>query len=189
MREKFSKGLRAAITMGMVAFCAVISSNAYAQCGSPAPRIGVNESQHLSLVKPASFRLTTPSQTIPEGADIVGMWQFQFLVKGTVIVAGYTQWHSDGTEITNSNHPPSLGNFCLGVWKKTGPSTYKLNHRVLNFDLNGNLIGTGVIRELVTVDRGGNSYSGSFTLDTYDLQGHPTSHGEGEVTAQRITAD
>jgi hypothetical protein len=189
MRERINKGLRAAITMlGMFVFCAVISSNAYAQCGSPSPKVGLNES-HFSLVKPASFRLTMPSQSIPEGADIVGMWQFQFLVNGTVITAGYTQWHSDGTEITNSNHPPVVGNFCLGVWKKTGPSTYKLNHRILNFDPNGNLIGTGVVRELVIVDRGGNSYSGSFTVDTFDLQGHSTGHAEGEVTAQRITAD
>jgi hypothetical protein len=49
----------------------------------------------------------------------------------TPIDSGYVQWHSDGTEIMNSGRPPQNGDFCLGVWEKTGRSRYKLNHFAL----------------------------------------------------------
>jgi hypothetical protein len=48
---------------------------------------------------------------------------------------GFSQWHSDGTEILNSSRPPATSNFCLGVWEKTGPFAYKLNHFALSSDL------------------------------------------------------
>ncbi len=47
------------------------------------------------------------------GAPIVGFWHVKFIAKGngfipdgTVIDMGFSQWHSDGTEILNSSRPP-----------------------------------------------------------------------------------
>jgi hypothetical protein len=78
----------------------------------------------------------------------VGFWKIKFVSEGssgipdgTVIDNGLAQWHSDGTEIMNSSRPPATGNFCLGVWQKSGPSSYKLNHFALAYDVSGNFIG------------------------------------------------
>jgi len=102
---------------------------------------------------------------------------------------GFSQWHSDGTEILNSSRPPATSNFCLGVWEKTGRSTYKLNHFALSSDLNGNLIGLANIREDVTLDASGNNYSGTFSIDQYDLAGNTLAHIVGNISASRITVD
>ena len=114
---------------------------------------------------------------------IVGFWKVTFTAEGnkegppddTPIDSAYVQWHSDGTEIMNSGRPPQNGNFCLGVWEKTGKSRYKLNHFAL-----GNLIedptnpapigppaGPTQIAEDVILSRDGNHYVGTFTLDAY----------------------
>jgi hypothetical protein len=50
-------------------------------------------------------------------------------VKGGVVIDNaVAQWHSDGTEIMNSARPAQDGNFCLGVWSRTGERSYYLNH-------------------------------------------------------------
>lgn len=131
--------------------------------------------------------------------SIVGFWKIQFLSKGntgipdgTQLDFGYVQWHADGTEIMNSGaHAPITSNFCMGVWEKTGPSSYKLNHVALAWDSTGTVfIGPAQIREQVTVENGGNHYSGTiaitqFATDEKTVLGHVT----GVVTADRVTAD
>jgi hypothetical protein len=118
------------------------------------------------------------------------MWQFVFLVDGQSIDWGFTQFHSDGTEITNSAlRAPATGNYCMGVWKKTGPSTYKVTHRALNYDAGGTLLSLGIIGEEITVDKAGDTYTGTFTVDFFDMVGHNVGHGVGNITARRITVD
>lgn len=84
---------------------------------------------------------------------------------------------------------PATSNFCLGVWEKTGPSTYKLNHFALSSDLNGNMIGPANIRENVTLDVHGTGYTGTFSINQYDTSGNLLVHIVGEVKATRITVD
>jgi hypothetical protein len=135
---------------------------------------------------------------------IVGFWKVKFTAEGnkegppddTPIDSGYVQWHSDGTEIMNSGRPPQNGDFCLGVWEKTGRSRYKLNHFAL-----GNVIdptnptqigppgGPTQIVEDIILSRDGNHYTGMFTLDAYDTN-HvllPGGHIIGVINATRIT--
>ena len=110
----------------------------------------------------------------------------------TVVDQGYATWHSDGTEIMNSGKPPISGNFCMGVWEKTRIGTYKLNHFALGWDTTPtpNFLGPVNIREEVALDRTGNNYSGTFTIDQYDPTGKTvTLHIAGQVTGQRITVD
>jgi hypothetical protein len=98
---------------------------------------------------------------------------------------GFAQWHSDGTEIMNSNRVPSTGTFCLGVWKKVGPSNYKLNHFALGFD---DTIQRGYsnIREDVTLSQDGDSFSGTFSIAIYDLQGNPGPVITGVIAGKRV---
>lgn len=142
-----------------------------------------------AALKPASFQLASGNDRI--GAPIVGFWKVQAsLPDGTVIDDGYATWHSDGTEIINSSRPPISGNFCMGVWKRTGRSTYKLNHFAMGWDPTGTVfIGPTNLKEEVVLDRSHNSYSGTFTVDQYDTNGNVLAHITGNVAAQRITVD
>lgn len=136
---------------------------------------------------------------------IVGLWLFTFTSQGNETTAdipdgalldrGYTQWHSDGTEIMNSSRDPVTSSFCLGVWKTVRPRTYALNHFALSWDNTGRFcqpvapatncfVGPTNIREQVAVER--DSYSGTVTIDQFDRQGNLTMRLQGLVAGTRI---
>lgn len=126
---------------------------------------------------------------------IVGFWRVNLVSKGNagipdgaVLDAGFSQWHSDGTEILNSSRAPETQSFCLGVWKKTAPFHYKLNHFAISW-ANGSLLGPANIREEVILSHEGDSFTGTFTIDQYDQLGHPLAHLVGQIEAKRITVD
>ena len=144
-------------------------------------------------------------------AGIVGLWQFTFVAKGNdppgppdgaTVDAGYVTWHSDGTELMNSGRAPTTGDFCMGVWKQVGRSTFKLNHFALAWAWDpvtpatgpgtggADFVGPANIREEVTLDRSGNSYQGTFTLVQYAADGKTVlATVTGTITATRITVD
>jgi hypothetical protein len=135
-------------------------------------------------------------------ASIVGMWSFQFISEGnttrnpsiadgTQLNFGYNQFHSDGTEILNSGaRSPAQENFCLGVWQKTGHSTYQVNHFALSYNATtGALVAKIILNETLTLSPGGTAYSGTFDETVFDTMGNKTDHLTGQVKAQRITVD
>jgi hypothetical protein len=77
--------------------------------------------------------------------------------------------------------PPATGNFCLGVWQKSGPSGYELNHLALSSDPSGNLVGPVQIREDITLNQRADQYEGTFTIDQYDVSGNPLAHVAGNA--------
>jgi hypothetical protein len=89
----------------------------------------------------------------------------------------------------NSSRAPATGSFCLGVYEKSGPSSYDLNHFALSFDPAGNFVGPAQIREQVTLDRKADRYDGTFTIDQYDASGNPIAHITGKVHGTRISVD
>ena len=121
-----------------------------------------------------------------KGPSIVGLWKIAFSSGGQVVDQGFDLWTSDGTEILNDTTPPAEGNVCLGVWEKVGPRTFQLYHPSWTFDANGNLTGTAIIREVVTLDRKGQSFSGTSTIDFIDLDNNNVGHLDGQVQATRI---
>jgi hypothetical protein len=76
----------------------------------------------------------------------------------------------------------------MGVWKQTGPATFSLNHFALSWDATGTqFIGPANIRETVTVDRRGKTYSGHFTITQYMPDGKTPAGGvSGNVKGTRI---
>lgn len=131
-----------------------------------------------------------------EHGAIVGYWKFAFTAPDGVtgIDWGFQQWHSDGTELTNSGGQlPATGNFCTGVWEQAGRGAYRLNHWAIAWNLPGtdpaDLAGLVNIRELVSVDWTGNSMSGTVSLDLYatDATTFLAHLGEGTVSGVRIT--
>jgi hypothetical protein len=135
-------------------------------------------------------------------ASIVGLWSFQFISvgntthnpaipDGAMLDFGYTQWHSDGSEILNSGgRAPATENFCLGTWQKTGRYTYELSHFALGYDATtGVLTSKSTIVETVTLSPGGTRFSGTLTITVFDTTGKQTDKLTGQVVADRITVD
>ena len=127
---------------------------------------------------------------------VVRFWRVTYVSKGTaglpdgtVLDDGFQQWHSDGTEFHwDAGSPPAGGNFCLGIWEKTGRFHYTLNHFFQNWDpTNNSLHDRGQIREEIDLDRSGDEHFGTLTIDNYDPEGNLLAHSQGTVHATRIT--
>ncbi|MEJ1961434.1 MAG: hypothetical protein WDO56_07780 [Gammaproteobacteria bacterium] len=140
---------------------------------------------------------TIPTTTMTT-RSLSGSGSSKFLAKGnkdipdgTPLDAGYGVPAADGTELMNSGRMPKTGSFCMGAWKQTGFHTFKLNHYALSWDDSGSsFVGPTNIREQITVDRSGKTYSGVFTLTQYATDEKTVlALVKGTVTATRITAD
>jgi len=186
--QVMGKSIRATVRASALTVCGLAAftcaSAAFAGCGD-------------SWKQPASFQAdqragslfhrTTLTELI--GQPIVGMWSFKQTVGSATVDFGYQQWHSDGTEVMNSGtRAPATQNFCMGVWKPTGPRTYHLTHYALSYDATtGNLNAKVVIKEDVTVNLAGTTYSGPFTIDVYAPTGTTLlQHVAGQVSGQRV---
>ncbi|HET7345759.1 MAG TPA: hypothetical protein VFJ10_00400 [Acidobacteriaceae bacterium] len=194
--------LRFVAWMGALALASAMVPGAVAECGLPS-----------RLIKPMAWQpqsrgaqptlLRTAFDADDEGS-IVGMWHVLLTahtmngqaIPNTVIDNSLAVWHRDGTEIMNSLRPAQDGNFCLGVWKRTGQRSYLLNHipwggNVFDPAAPPDAIGApqaGVqILENVTLSADGDSYSGTFTLQAYDTSGNVYASFSGTVSAKRVT--
>lgn len=188
------------ITFGMVLMCALATATANAACGDFKTGAKLHrQSWDSGSSQPASLLLAS------DDADaIAGMWHVTFTARGnepgppdgTPIDNAMVIWHSDGTEIMNSDRPAQDGNFCLGVWEKTGKTTYKLNHMPWagNDTTNapsgiGNPQGAVQLMEQITLSADKKHYAGTFTLDAYDPSGNLVAHIVGVITATRVTVN
>jgi|SRR5271157_165056 len=192
--KTISKMFRAGL--GLVLMGAFLTAMAAAQCASPTAKL------HKQ-----AWRVGDPTALLIQAADtvepIVGMWHVTFTAEGnsggppdgTPIDNSLVVWHSDHTEIMASSRPAQDGDFCLGVWERTGKSKYKLNHLAWlggNDTTNapsgiGNPTGPTRLVEEVTLSPDGKHYCGTFTLDAFDTAGNLTAHIVGVITATRVT--
>lgn len=184
------KYLRTILSVLAVALLLALSANA--QCGNL-------DQFNSGGLRPQSWLADGQSPTLLRIHDddsdrsIVGLWKFEMRTKNSpglpddfLVDHGFTQWHSDGTEIMNSSRPPVTGSFCLGTWKRVG-GVYKLNHFALSWNPNNTFLGIANIREDVSVSDDGKSFSGHFSLTQYDEAGTAIFHAEGNITGKRIT--
>ena len=190
--------------MGVLVLALAMVPTALAQCGL-----------NKNYVKPAAWHPQLGSAHFMHAAffddddrdtpSIVGMWHVIFTahtVNGTAIPPdaypmidnAFVVFHSDKTEIMESARPPQDGNFCLGVWEKTGAHSFYVNHLpwLGNDTANapggiGNPTAGAQITERLNVSENGKSYSGSFTLVAYNLDGSKAITFTGVVAATRIT--
>jgi hypothetical protein len=200
----FSKALTAALAG--IAMLTVCASTASAGCAD----LPTTPARGPRLIQ-AGYRPPQFLRVSDKDAAIVGLWQVSFTSKGNDVPpfnipdgapldAGYAQWHSDGTEIMNSSRDPATSSFCLGVWQAQGSRKYKLNHFALTWDNTGRFctppsgapscfVGPANIREEVTVDSRGKTYSGTVTIIQYDPNNDEMFRLTGTIRAKRITAD
>jgi hypothetical protein len=190
----------AAALASAVALALTLAPIASAECGGLRGPHAAPTGWHPQLLRPSQIQpgrasFLTVSDHDRDDEDIVGFWHVKFVSEGsegipdgTEIDAGYSQWHSDGTEIMNSGgRSPITDSFCLGVWEKVGHCRYKLNHFAAAWDATGaHLVGPANIREDVAVDSDHDHFTGTFTIDQYDESGNKLVHVVGKITGSRI---
>jgi len=179
------------LALAVAGLSMVLAGTARADCGISVNRFA-NPMSSVAAMPGAGKAFTTnalPRSEYGLALSIVGLWETTFTSDGQVVDQGFDLWNSDGTEVLNDDPAPATGNVCLGVYVKSGPATYKLKHPSWTFDANGNLTGTAIIREQVTVEPGGNTYKGTFTIDLYDVPGNHLAQFTGTISAQRMTVD
>jgi hypothetical protein len=108
------------------------------------------------------------------GESIVGTWFVVYTTEGSPPGSppseAFIQWHRDGTEWENINHPVLGGNICMGSWKTVDRSHVFRNHYGWLFN-NGVIAGYFNETETDEVAWDGNSYSGvnTTTLNFYPV--------------------
>src|SRR5262245_29366872 len=176
----------AALTMLVVGF----SVTAKAQCAASFDSRAAEAASIRSQSLPKSSEQNNSGTARDNGVNTssVGLWHIRFLVEGNQIQEAFQIWNTGGTEVHNPNVDPRQGNVCLGTWNETAPQTFNLNHRVWLYTPNGSFLGVGHLHETLTLSDRGNTQSGSFTLDLYDLSGNKLAElAAGSVTGERIS--
>ena len=104
------------------------------------------------------------------GENIVGTWFVAYTTEGFPPGEAFIQWHRDGTEWENINHPVLGGNICMGSWKIVDRSHVFRNHYGWLFN-NGVIAGYFNETETDEVAWDGNSYKGvnTTTLNFYPV--------------------
>jgi hypothetical protein len=166
-----------------------LSASALASCGDSLSAMAAGAAAVVSQSRPMQQH-SRSSSTNAVNPSIVGLWHIEFNLGDQTIQEAYQLWNAGGTEVHNPNVDPRTGNVCLGVWKRTNSAgTFKLAHRVWNYDVSGNFLGTIHLSETITLGQGGNTHTGTFTLDFYDPSGNFLFELAGDVTAERISVE
>ncbi|SPF56486.1 exported hypothetical protein [Candidatus Sulfopaludibacter sp. SbA4] len=195
------------IQIGNLALCGVLAgwmataTPAKACAGGQAPGAGTTLSGNMAA---ARMRMTLPpgltggtrngSAPKPDAEahdvnppTLAGLWMKTYTLQGQVIDQGFDTFNADGNEMIVDISPPASDNVCTGVWAQTGTFTYTLYHISWTFDMNGNLTGTAVFKETMTLSRDGNSYTGTGTVEFFDNNGNLLeTDGPAQITATRI---
>jgi hypothetical protein len=165
-----------------------LSTSAFASCGDSLTAMAAGDAVVHSPTLSIQPSVLSQGDDV-ESSPIVGLWHIQFVVGTQPIQEAYQLWNAGGTEIHNPNVDPRSGNICLGVWKDAGHGTYRLAHRVWNYDTNGNFQGTIQLTETLTVANHRTTQRGSFTLDFYDPSGNFQFEVAGSVMGERVSVD
>ena len=116
----------------------------------------------------------------------------------TVTIPGYVfqgiETYSPGGGYTEADqlsfNPLAVASAGHGAWQITGQRTFNLTYLNLTFDAfsSGNPTGTLKVRQTTTLNKSGNSYTGSGDYTYYDLDGDPIASISGifTITAKRI---
>jgi hypothetical protein len=190
--------------MGALALAFATVPAARAMCGLPDKPI--KPSAWLPQLGAAAMPQLVHADWDDHDPSIVGMWHVVFtaytsngdaIPDGAPIDNSVVVWHPDGTEIMNSSRSAQDGNFCLGVWERTGRRAYLLNHipwqgNVFDPTVPPDTIGKpqdgAQIIEKITLSPDGDSYTGTFTLKAYQ-NGSVYQTFTGTLSAKRITPE
>ncbi|HTZ60907.1 MAG TPA: hypothetical protein VMB49_22515 [Acidobacteriaceae bacterium] len=182
LASRFSRGVWTALAITCLMFGA---TEAKASCGWTGAGSG------KAVMMPMLSGAGQEGANVGSNPSIVGLWAVVYTAGGQVFNESWDEWHSDGTEFENAYLNPVQGDICFGVWKQIGPSTVKLHHIGWTFTPGnlGTATGTFSLDEVNTVSSNGNTYTGSFHFQAYDIKGNKQADVSGTMKAQRITID
>lgn len=133
---------------------------------------------------------TPPEDTTLLAISAVGLWAVDVTLDDQIIYQAFESFTLDGLEFLNDNGSTLEGNVCFGVWSSPSRNTVKVYHPSWNYDMNGNLIGTVVIKSQFTINSAGNAFKGTVVVDIYDLNGNVAAPElQAQVSGKRITVD
>jgi hypothetical protein len=175
--RSIQKVLLASATLAVASFLTTVPASGCAVSAGAKPKTGA------ALAPAAAMALgvdnaAVSSSSRPKAQAFVGLWDIKLYSEGQFFDEGFDMFHNDGTELLNTQDNPITENVCPGVWEQTGPSTIKVKHPSWYFDTNGNLLGTVIIYETLTLDCD-DTFHGTSTEDVYDLQGNKIGHYTG----------
>lgn len=176
------------ITYTAIALLGALSTSpAFAGCGKPSrfnlPALSL---KGRTVAERAAGQVAADA-TVPGKGNISGLWLSTVTAGTQTAFQSFEAFTQDGLEFLNDNGSPIEGNVCFGVWTAEGKGV-KVTHPSWNYDPSGNLIGTVIIRETLTLDPNGATFTGSVSVEAFDLNGN--SFGivfEGDVSGTRIT--
>jgi hypothetical protein len=99
----------------------------------------------------------------------------------------YDQWHNDGQEFETANAFP--GAMCQGTYKQAFDGSYHDYHIAWTFDSTGAPSGHWDETMVTTLGADGNSYSGTYVRDFYDVNGNFLFEDNGTMTATRLNPE
>jgi hypothetical protein len=189
------KHMKSTQTLNFVKFAACmilvvgLCASALASCGDSLSAMAMQATAVQSQSHVIQQNSGSTRDNDAKKSSIVGLWQVRFIVGDQTIQDGYQIWNVGGTEVHNANVDPRGGFVCLGAWRHAPHGAFKLTHRALQYDTNGNFLGTIHLSETLTLGNGGNTHSGSFTIDFFDPSGNFVFEVTGNVTGDRISAE
>lgn len=146
------------LLLGTAVAAALTLSGVSARAGCVDPRSAAQPAAAFEFESDAM-----PSRAGNDAAEaIVGTWYVAYTTDGAPPGAAFIQWHRDGTEWENINHPVLGGNICMGSWKRVDRSHVFRNHFGWLFN-NGMIAGYFNETEADELSWDGNSYSGTNT--------------------------
>jgi len=186
-------GKKAGIVCGLFVIIGAFSTVAMAQCGASFTALAEAAAAIRSQTQmPVAKAVTGVNDRLTDNDgrnSIVGLWHIRFMIGTNTIQEAFQIWNEGGTEAHNPNVDPRGGSICFGAWEAGPHRSYRLTHRVWNYDTNGTFLGTIHLSENLTVGRTGDSHSGTFTLDFYDPNGVFQFSVPGDVVGERISVE
>jgi hypothetical protein len=141
--------------------------------------------KYASILASAVCALALSGAAAQAGSkDIVGTWLATY--DGGVHV-GYIQWQKGGTVLNEMDFAPKIGNILIGDWKANDDGSLGFTVFGWTYDDKGKAR-NGYFTKSETDTVSGSTYSGSFHVLYYDLDGNVVFDHTGGVTAMRMSA-
>lgn len=187
--QSMSSGWLRQVLLAFGAFAvANASASAYANCSDFATRAQRRAPINWMLQREqGTVRLVTVAND-DRSPDITGLWHLEFVVDDVVVDAAYETFTADGNELMVDTTAPSLGNVCNGIWMQAG-RVYKVKHPSFLFNPDGSTAGTAIIRTELHLSKKGDSFTGTATVEFYDLAGHLQDTLKADARATRVVFD
>jgi hypothetical protein len=125
--------------------------------------------------------------TVPTGT-LVGTWRVTVSPDGIPPFRAYNVFTADGNslEFDNSN-PPGQQSIAVGPWTKTGVNTYAFLEINQLYDAQGTYQGEFRVTSTITLETGGNLFTGTFKFTVSDPSDMPVFQGGGTARGVRVS--